>query len=128
VEEARQDVLFALDADPAWHRLDEEQRAGLIQEHYLNAPPPLRMGTDEEIVEHLRKTPLPSFDGRVMLLRGALERIRVEMAKILEPETVVVSLGAPVTLKTLDDLDAYLEGVRRRAMAELEKGNPVMLK
>ncbi|GEM_PF-2664771 len=50
------------------------------------------------------------------------------MAKILEPETVVVSLGAPVTLKTLDDLDAYLEGVRRRAMAELEKGNPVMLK
>jgi hypothetical protein len=128
VEEARQDVLFALDADPAWHRLDEEQRAGLIQEHYLNAPPPLRMGTDEEIVEHLRKTPLPSFDGRVMLLRGALERIRVEMAKILEPETVVVSLGAPVTLKTLGDLDAYLEGVRRRAMAELEKGNPVMLK
>jgi hypothetical protein len=31
-------------------------------------------------------------------------------------------------LITLGDLDAYLEGVRRRAMAELEKGNPVMLK
>ena len=86
------------------------------------------MLTDESLVEHLRKTPLPSFDGRVMLLRGALERIQVEMAQILEPETVVVSLGAPLTLKTLDDLDAYLGGVRRRAMAERKKGNPVMLK
>ena len=36
--------------------------------------------------------------------------------------------GAPVTLKTLGDLDAYLEGVRRRVMAVLEKRNPVMLK
>ena len=128
VEEARQEVLFALDADPDWHRLDEEQRASLIREHYLNEPLPLRTGTDDEIVEHLRKTQLTSFDGRVMLVRGALDRIRVEVAKILEPETVVVSLGAPVTLKTQEELDAYLEGVRGRAVAELEKGNPVMLK
>jgi hypothetical protein len=146
VEEARQEVLSALDADPDWHRLDEGQRAALIREHGITDPLPLRTGTDAEIVEHLRKTQLVSFDGlasfdgkaspdgrisfdgRVLLVRGALDRIRVRVAKILEPKTVVVSLGAPVTVKTHDDLDAYLEGVRGRAAAELEKGSPVMLK
>ena len=121
-------MLFALDADPDWHRLDEKQRASLVRAHYLNEPLPLRTGTDDEIVEHLRKTPLTSFDGRILLVRGALDRIRVAVAKILEPETVVVSLGAPVTVKTLDDLDAYLEEVRGRAVAELGKGNPVVLR
>lgn len=63
-----------------------------------------------------------------MLIRGALDRIRVAVAKILEPETVVVSLKAPVTVKNLDDLGEYLEEIRGRAVAELEKGNPVVLK
>ena len=53
VEEARQEVLSALDADPDWHRLDEGQRAALIREHGITDP--LRPdGTDAEIVEHLR--------------------------------------------------------------------------
>ncbi len=128
VQEARKGVIEDLDADPDWQRLGDAQRESLIREHNLGEPPSLRAGTDAEIIEHLRKTPLTSFDGRVMLIRGALDRIRVAVAKILEPETVVVSLKAPVTVKNLDDLGEYLEEIRGRAVAELEKGNPVVLK
>jgi hypothetical protein len=128
MEEARKEVLAALEADPDWQRLDDADRARLIREYNLGESLPLKIGTDAEIVEHLRKTPLTFFDDRVMLVRGALDQIRVAVAKILEPKTVIVSLGAPVTVKTLDDLDAYLKGVRRRALAELEKGTPVMLR
>ena len=128
VEEGRQGVIEALNADPDWQRLDNAQRENLIQEHNLGEPPSLKAGADAEIVEHLRKIPLTSFDGRVMLIRGALDQIRVKVAKLLEPETVIVSLEAPVTVKALDDLDNYLESIRGRAAAELEKGNPVMLK
>ncbi len=128
VEEAQRGVIEALDAGPDWKGLDDAQRKNLIQEHNLGEPSSLKAGTDTEIVEHLRKTPLTSFDGRVMLIRGALDQIRVKVAKLLEPETVVVSLEAPVTVKALDDLDNYLESIRGRAAAELEKGNPVMLK
>ncbi|KUK70180.1 MAG: Uncharacterized protein XD88_0819 [Methanocalculus sp. 52_23] len=128
MEEARKEVLAALEADPDWQRLDDADRARLIREYNLGESLPLKIGTDAEIVEHLRKTPLTFFDDRVMLVRGALDQIRVAVAKILEPKTVIVSLEAPVTVKTPDDLDAYLKGVRRRALAELEKGTPVMLR
>ena len=50
------------------------------------------------------------------------------MAKLLEPKTVTVRLASGVIVKTEKDLDAYLGDLRVRAMSELGKGNPVVLK
>lgn len=127
IETARSDVLATLEDDPLWQRLSDDDRAGLIRTYHLEELPPLKTGTDAEIIEELKKRPLTSFDGTVRLIENALASIREEAAKILEPKTVMVPLGRSLTVKTIEDLDEYFAEVRGRVLAELEKGNPVML-
>ncbi|MBR1368475.1 hypothetical protein RJ53_02730 [Methanocalculus chunghsingensis] len=128
VEAARSGVMAALKDDPLWLKLSDGDRAGLIRTYTLEELPPLKTGTDAEIIEQLKKTPLRSFDGAVRLIEGALTSIRERAAQILEPKTVMVPLGRSLTVKTIEDLDEYFAEVRGRVLAELEKGNPVMLK
>ncbi|RQD84654.1 MAG: BREX system P-loop protein BrxC [Methanocalculus sp. MSAO_Arc2] len=128
IETARSHVLATLEDDSLWQRLSEEDQARLIRSYHLEELPPLKTGTDADIIEELKKRPLKSFDGNVRLIENALASIREKAAKILEPKTVMVPLDTPVTVKTIEDLDEYFAEVRGRVLAELEKGNPVMLK
>jgi hypothetical protein len=128
IDAARSHVMATLEEDSLWQQLSEEDQAQLIRTHALHELPPLKTGTDADIIEELKKRPLTSFDGTVRLIENALTSIREKAAKILEPKTVMVPLGTPVTVKTIEDLDEYFAEVRVRVLEELEKGNPVMLK
>ena len=86
------------------------------------------MDTDEAIIAQIKKTPLNSFAPLVKAIEGCLKDIRSDMAKILEPKTVMVPLFSGVIVKNEKELNTYLTDVRDRAKDELDKGNPVMLK
>ncbi|MGI6022730.1 MAG: BREX system P-loop protein BrxC [Methanoculleus sp.] len=128
VKLAQETVLDELQNDALWQRLTDSQKEDLLSRHQLvvQSLPPLE--DDDAIVAQIKKTPLASFAQTARLIEGSLPEIRAEMAKMLEPKTVTVRLASGVIVKTEKDLDAYLGDLRVRAMSELGKGNPVVLK
>ena len=96
-----------------------------------------RLGFGKDQVAQRGETGRDAAHGRIgqdgdeqtaRLIEGSLSEIRAEAAKLLEPKTVTVRLSSGVVVKTEEDLDSYLGDLRVRAMNELGKGNPVMLK
>jgi hypothetical protein len=128
VKTAQDTVLGDLKGDALWKRLKKPQQDELLKRYHLVAISLGKMDTDEAIVTQIKKTPLNSFAPLVKAIEGCLPDIRVEMAKILEPKTVTVSLSSGVIVKNEKELDSYLSDVRERAKDELDKGNPVMLR
>jgi len=128
VKLAQEIVLGKLQNDALWLRLPDSQKEDLLSTYQLvvQSLPPLE--DDEAIVAQIKKTPLASFAQTARLTEGFLPDIRAEMAKLLEPKTVTVRLSSGVVVKTEEDLDSYLDDLRVRAMSELGKGNPVVLK
>ena len=128
VKRAQEAVLGKLKDDALWQRLTDSQKEGLLSTYQLVVQPPPALEDDEAIIAQLKKTPLTSFAQTTRLIEGSLPEIRVEMAKLLEPKTVTVRLSSGVIVKTEEDLDSYLADLKVRAMSELGKGNPVVLK
>jgi len=128
VKRAQETVLAGLQDDALWGRLTESQRRDLLDRYQLVVQSPPALESDVAIIAQLRKTPLASFAQTARLIEGSLSEIRAEAAKLLEPKTVTVRLSSGVIVKTEEDLDSYLGDLRVRAMNELGKGNPVMLK
>ncbi|OPZ32360.1 MAG: hypothetical protein BWY99_02789 [Synergistetes bacterium ADurb.BinA166] len=128
VKRAQETVLGKLKDDALWKQLSESQKADRLSRHDLvvQSLPPLK--DDEAIIAQIKKTPLASFAQTARLIEGSLPEIRAEAARLLEPKTVTVRLSSGVVVRTEEDLDSYLGDLRVRAMSELEKGNPVVLK
>jgi len=128
VKRAQETVLGKLKDDALWKQLSESQKADRLSRHDLvvQSLPPLK--DDEAIIAQIKKTPLASFAQTARLIEGSLPEIRAEAARLLEPKTVTVRLSSGVVVRTEEDLDSYLADLRVRAMSELEKGNPVVLK
>lgn len=125
---AQETVLGELKKDELWNRLELPQQDELLKKYHLITISSGKLDTDEAIINQLKKTPLNSFDPLVRAIAGCLPHIRLDMAKILEPKTVTVRLSSGIIVKNEKELDAFLADVRERATAELDKGNPVMLK
>lgn len=128
INDARQQVVSSLESDEYYKELSGEQRDGILQEYNLDGEFSFVAGSDEEIFAQLRKTPINSFDGKVQLIQSYLPRIKEKIARMLEPETVMVSLESPVTIKSMDELEQYLARLREQTKSALDDGNPVMLK
>jgi hypothetical protein len=128
VRDAQEAVLEELKSDGLWKRLKKPQQEELLKNYHLIAFSSGKMDTDEAIIAQIKKTPLNSFAPLVKAIEGCLKDIRSDMAKILEPKTVMVPLSSGVIVKNEKELDTYLTDVRNRAKEELDKGNPVMLK
>jgi hypothetical protein len=128
VRDAQESVLEELKSDGLWKRLKKPQQEELLKTYHLIALSSGKIETDAAIIAQIKKTPLNSFAPLVKAIEGCLKDIRSDMAKILEPKTVMVSLSSGVIVKNEKELDTYLTDVRDRAKEELDKGNPVMLK
>jgi len=128
VKHAQEAVLAELQDDALWLRLPESQKGDLLSRHDLVVQSLSPLEDDEAIIAQIKKTPLTSFAQTARLIGGSLSDIRAEMARMLEPKTVTVRLSSGIVVRTEEDLDSYLADLRLRAMSELEKGNPVVLK
>ena len=128
VKHAQEAVLAELQDDALWLRLPESQKGDLLSRHDLVVQSLSPLEDDEAIIAQIKKTPLTSFAQTARLIGGSLSDIRAEMARMLEPKTVTVRLSSGIVVRTEEDLDSYLGDLRVRAMSELEKGNPVVLK
>ncbi|MBI4233819.1 MAG: BREX system P-loop protein BrxC [Chloroflexi bacterium] len=114
-----------LEASPAWPPLKEEQRQALVAQFGLQAPPGIAVADEEQVLGTLRGNSLANRRTLVEALPQRFQKALEEAARLVEPKAVRVTLPS-ATLRTEQDLDTWLEGVRKVVKDQLREG-PVML-
>ena len=123
---ARERELEQLQVTAEWERLSQVDRQTLVSKHELGPVTELNVGTDAALLEALDAAPLAAWENRIAALPARFARAREEAAKLLEPKAVRVR-PKPATLKTVVEVDEYLDTLRAEIMTLIEGGSPVIL-
>ena len=126
--EKHEEGMLRLGKDNNWIQLEPEQKNNLLGEQLLTLKhrPEIRVQTTEDILATLNKFGLSSLRDRVIALPGRFEQIIVQAAELLEPKAQFIAVPRR-TLKTEDDIDAWVEEVKVQLKAALDKG-PIVIR
>lgn len=108
-----------------WSGQTDEQRATIATAYQLTPPPKAAIGTDDEILEALRVRTLTDRRNLLDAVPQRFARALEEAAKLATPEAVRIALPGAI-IKTPDELDQWLAGVRQQVVDKLKDG-PVIL-
>ncbi len=122
----RERELAQLEITAEWEHLSPADRQALTDKHQLGPITELNIGTDAALLDALDAAPLAAWENRIAALPARFARAREEAARILEPKAVRVR-PKPATLKTVDEVDAYLAELRNEIMEHVDAGRPVLL-
>ncbi len=116
-----------LKQDQNWQQLEPEQRyalrapCGLVESATLD----IAVDSPDAILTTLKRAGLTALQDRVAAMPGRYNQILLETARLLEPELQEVFLPGR-TLKTKEDVDAWLDQARELLMEKISKG-PVLV-
>lgn len=119
-------AIGELEASDEWKQLDDETWSDIIEEVGLQRPPQIDVSSQEKLVAQLNEAPLSSWREKSELVQTRAKRARAAAAKRLEPEAVRINV-AGATLKSPDDVDAYLADLRERLMQQIRDGHAVII-
>jgi hypothetical protein len=114
-----------LAASPVWAGRTDEQRATIATACQLSPPSRAAIGTEDEILAALTARSLIDRRNLLDAVPQRFARALEDAGKLATPDAVRVPLPAAV-IKTTDELDQWLAGVREQVQAQLQKG-PVIL-
>ena len=133
VQAARDEHLAAygtqigyLEASPVWAKLAEKDQLQIRAANSLGPLPPLKVATETDVLDALDATPLPEWENKTAALSERVARALFEAEKRLEPTTRRVKLPT-ASLKTTEDVDAYLEKARVVLLENVNAGIPVVV-
>ena len=115
-----------LEASPVWAKLPEKDQAQIRSANGLGPLPPLTLATEADVLNALDATPLPEWENKTAALSERVTRALFEAEKRLEPTARRVNLPT-ASLKTVEDVDAYLEKARALILEHVSAGIPVVL-
>lgn len=120
--------MAQLDNDDSWQQLTPEQRNDLLSAQRLTLAdkPEFKLGSAEEVLDTLSKVRPDAFAESIVALTSRFDRVAVDAAQKMEPEAQVANLTQR-TLKTEDDINAWLEETRDQLTKALENG-PVIIR
>lgn len=110
----------------AWGKLSEADQKAIRASNQLGPVPEVNLGTEEQLIATLDALPLPIWEQRTAALSERVKRALLEATKRLEPQAVSYKVPSR-TLKTEDDIEAYLEELRTALLAYVSAGNPVVI-
>jgi hypothetical protein len=116
----------ALENDASWRQLAEDERTAIRDQCGVADVPKMRLGTLAELVAALELHPLAGWRDRTDALPGRFDRAREKAARSLEPETQTVDIPRR-TLKSPDEVNAWVKGVQEELMKAVTKG-PVVIR
>lgn len=122
----QRDAVSELEAWDEWSRLDASEQAAIITEAKLLPAEPPDVSTSAKLLEVLDAIPLSAWQDRLSLVPGRRDQARQRAAKRLEPDSVKVEMP-PATIKTPDELQAYLDEVRARVQPLLQADKTVII-
>ena len=117
--------MASLDASATWQKLAPEQRYDLLTKSGARVVPPVSVGTTDEVLDTLRQTKLSELRAVCDALPTRFGSALAAAAKLLEPKAQEVTL-LNTTIKTDDDLKAWLADAEQRIRAKLKDG-PVIV-
>ncbi len=119
--------MARLKADTNWQQLRQEQRNELLakQQLTLNHEPQIQVGSTAEILDTLDRITLSALADRVAALPSRFDAVLVVAAELMEPDVQFVKVPRR-TLKTPDEIDQWVEDVKRRLRAALANG-PIII-
>ncbi len=123
---AQREAVQQLEAWSEWGQLDSHTRESLIEGASLVTAPAPEITTDAKLLEALDAVPLSAWQDRISLVPTRRDQARQRAAKQLEPESVSVTPPS-ATLKTCDELDQYLAGLRDQVLIHLEANKTVVI-
>ncbi|MFN2608436.1 MAG: hypothetical protein ABR511_11200 [Acidimicrobiales bacterium] len=123
---AQRDAVAELEAWEGWSQLDSSNRQAIVADATLDPIEPPDVSTDAALLQVLDTTPLTGWQDRISLVPSRRDHARQGAAKLLEPESVTVALP-PATIKTTEDLQAYLDDLRSRVQSHLDEDKTVII-
>ena len=119
------ELLKELEASDAWQRISGQQRISIMGEEGISSVPDLEVGSDEQLLSALQKTPVASWNDKTAALTARFQNAARKAAKLLEPETQYVTLKSD-TLRTEAEVKAWLATQETTLVAKLKEG-PVVV-
>ena len=109
--------------DQNWQKLEPEQRSQLrIAQQLTKADEPkVELESTTSVLKTLNNIGLAAFRDRVAALPARYETMRLEAARLLEPEIQEVNLPKRM-LKSKDDIEAWLRDVRFLLLEKIKNG------
>ena len=113
--------------DANWQQLEPEQRYQLMSAQHLHeaARPKVEVQSTADVLATLDSVSLSMFADRVAAMPARFNNAAASAAELLEPEAQFIQVPRR-TLKTEEDIDAWLEDVRGQLKIALDKG-PIVI-
>lgn len=120
--------MTRLKQDDNWLQLEPEQRHQLLSGQMLHeaARPKVEVQATEDVLRTLEAFSLSMFEDRIAAMPGRFDAVLHAAAELMEPEAKFVHLPRR-TIKTKDELEAWLAEVKTQLDTALEAG-PVVIK
>ncbi len=116
-----------LENDTNWQQLEPEQRDRLLSEQKLTLvdQPEVKLGSTDEVLQTLEQVNLSTFADRIAAISSRFDKVAANAAKLLEPATQFIQVPRS-TLKTEDEIDAWVEDVKQQLKDALQQG-PIVI-
>jgi len=124
-EQTYNEQMAALTASDNWKKLKADQQKQILAAEGIDALPALAVGSEADLIRTLEQTPLPGWKTKADALIQQFARAAMAAAKLLEPKTQRVHLTSG-TLKTEQEVKAWLAGTEKDLLAKLKNG-PVVI-
>jgi hypothetical protein len=124
-EKTFNEQMAALTASDNWKKVKADQRKQILADEGIEGFPALSVGTESDLIRKLEQTALPAWKTQTDALPQQFARAAFAAAKLLEPKTQRVRLTSE-TLRTEQEVKAWLAGTEKDLLAKLEKG-PVVI-
>jgi len=117
-----------LDQDDNWVQLEVEQRHELLTEQKLTISdkPEINLASTDAILTSLDKVSLTMLADRVAALPGRFDKVSADAAELMEPQAQFIQVPRR-TLKTVEEIDAWVEDVKQQLKIALQQG-PVVIR
>jgi hypothetical protein len=123
---AQRAAAAELEGSAEWSKLELADQQAIIADAQLVAGAPPDVSTDAALLAALDDTSLSSWTERIEMVPVRHDRARKDAAQRLEPESVPVPLPQ-ATVRSIDDLERYVEDLRARVRPHLDAGRTVIL-
>lgn len=124
-EKTYTEQMAALTASDNWKKLKADQRKQILADEGIDTSPTLAVGTEADLIRTLGETALPAWKTRTDALPQQFARAAMAAAKLLEPKTQRIHLSSG-TLKTEEEVKAWLAGTEKDLLAKIETG-PIVI-
>jgi len=117
--------MSALNAVESWEKITKEQREQILSSAGLAKVSKGNVGNEDQVLASLNRLSLEAWKTKTAALPQQFSDARKQADKLLEPKTQHISLSSG-TLRTEEDVDAWIDDTRDELLSKIKKG-PVVI-